>query len=212
MLLRSFAYLPLVLSLAWCLSSVEARAAEQAEAASFLTGLSERAVAQLTDAGVPEDERERRFRALLNEGFDIPLIGRFVLARYWRGATEEERQGFLSTFEDMIVQRFLPMFADHKGERFTVTEVHTDPSRPELVTAYTEIIGPRGAPAQVAWRIHDANGQHKIIDVLVEKVSMVITLRSEYGSFIQRHGGSVSALVDGLRQQLAQKAFAPKTN
>ncbi|MFQ6018777.1 MAG: ABC transporter substrate-binding protein [Kiloniellaceae bacterium] len=49
-----------------------------------------------------------------------------------------------------------------------------------------------------------------MFDVVVEGVSMVITLRSEYGSVIKRMGG-IDGLVRLLRDKLGRGEFAPKT-
>ncbi|MEJ2027313.1 MAG: ABC transporter substrate-binding protein, partial [Limibacillus sp.] len=46
----------------------------------------------------------------------------------------------------------------------------------------------------------------KIVDVRVENLSMAITLRSEYTTQLQRNGGSVSGLIDDLKQRLASGA------
>jgi len=42
----------------------------------------------------------------------------------------------------------------------------------------------------------------KIVDVIVEGVSMGQTQRSEFGSVIRRNGGRVSSLIDELRRRL----------
>ncbi len=98
----------------------QARAQAAQDASRFLADLTDRAVDQLTEPGLSDDEQARRFRNLIGEGFDIPAIGRFVLGRYWRRASEEERAAFLVTFEDLIVHRFMPLFAEYSGEKISV--------------------------------------------------------------------------------------------
>ena len=83
------------------------------DAGGFLSELADRAVDELTEPGIAETEKERRFRALVAEGFDIPAIGRFVIGKYWRRADQADQDQFLEAFEDMIVWRFLPLFADY---------------------------------------------------------------------------------------------------
>src|SRR5215468_5476997 len=52
-----------------------ARAVPAAE--SFVGDLATRGIGSLTVAGIGQDERARRFRALLVENFDVPTIARF---------------------------------------------------------------------------------------------------------------------------------------
>ena len=51
----------------------------------------------------------------------------------------------------------------------------------------------------VDWRLQQRDGAWRIVDVMVEGVSMMVTQRSEFTALIQREGGSVSALNVRLR-------------
>jgi phospholipid transport system substrate-binding protein len=42
-------------------------------------------------------------RELLREDFDVPVLGRFVLGRFWRIFTPSEKQEFLELFENYVV-------------------------------------------------------------------------------------------------------------
>ena len=63
------------------------------------------------------------------------------------------------------------------------------------------IESPNGSSIRVDWRVRLNDGEYKIVDVVIEGVSMVITHRSESASVIQHGGGRVQALIDALRQQ-----------
>ena len=64
-------------------------AAQASESASrFVQQLGEQAINVLQDDGISLAQREMQFRALLIEGFDLNLIGRFVLGRAWKTAGE----------------------------------------------------------------------------------------------------------------------------
>ena len=54
----------------------------------------------------------------------------------------------------------------------------------------------QGQPIRVDWRVR----RGKVIDVIVEGVSMSVTQRSEFASIIQRNGGKVSALINHLKK------------
>lgn len=192
------------------LAAADLRAAESPDAGAFLASLNDRAIEHLTKPGVGRDEQERRFRALLHEGFSIPTIGRFVLGRYWRVAAEEQRRAFLEVFEDVIVQRFLPIFAENSGVTLSVSQVRPIRNYANLVTVTSRMQRAHGDAVKVDWRIRRNDDKYEIVDVVVEGVSIAVTLRSEYGSFILRHGGDVRALVGHLRQQLVAGVVSPK--
>ena len=72
-------------------------------ASGFIENLAKEAVTALTDPDISREERETKFRKMLNEHFAVGTIGQWVLGRYWNTATLEERKEFLVLFEDLLV-------------------------------------------------------------------------------------------------------------
>ncbi|WP_119459119.1 ABC transporter substrate-binding protein [Rhodospirillaceae bacterium SYSU D60014] len=188
----------LVIPLAFATLGIGAVRAGQSgtDAKSFIENLGAEAVEALTGPDLPQDERERRFSAMLNRYFDLPGIGKFVLGRYWRSASEAERQDFLRLFEDFIVKSYAARFAEYSGEQFRVLGVRNEG---DYATVQSLVIRPGAEDVRVDWRLRDADGL-KIIDIMVEGVSMVITQRADFASVIQSRGG-VAGLLDMLRQK-----------
>ena len=59
-------------------------------------------------------------------------------------------------------------------------------------------------PLQVDWRLRERDGGAPVtIDLIVEGVSLIVTLRSEFGSVIERQG--FDGLLVELRQRITQK-------
>jgi phospholipid transport system substrate-binding protein len=63
----------------------------------------------------------------------------------------------------------------------------------------SQIIRPQGPPIEVDWRLEVNDGRYKISDVIVDRVSMALSQRSEFAAIIQRNGGQVSGLLATLR-------------
>ena len=180
----------------------QARAQAVQDASRFLVDLTDRAVDRLTEPGLSDDEQERRFRNLIGEGFDIPAIGRFVLGRYWRRASEAERAAFLATFEDLIVRRFLPLFAENSGNKISVGVTRPFRSDPNFVSVSSKLLRDEGEPIHIDWRVRRGDDGYRIVDIVAEGISIAVTLRSEYTSVLKRNGGDIHALVRKLRAMI----------
>lgn len=185
----------LVLSLTG--ASAPARAGH--EPAHFLAELTERALSQLTQAGVDTTEKRRRFRALIDEGFDVLAIGRFVLGRYWRQADRSTQEAFLQAFEEMMVARSLPLFESYNGERVVVGDAVPLGSNEGFFAVSSLVTRPEGPPIAVDWRIRRTAQGFRIVDIVAEGVSLAVTLRSEYGTALKNHDGDVAKLVEEMR-------------
>ena len=190
-------FLAAVAALLWSPSFAQAGAAG-ADAQKFIDNLGEATVSSLTGSSLSEAERGTRFRSLLESQFDMPGISKFVLARYWRVASDAERADFQRLFEDLLVQAYAKKFAEYAGERFQVagSQANDDDS----ITVNSLINRPNGDVVRLDWRVADAGGL-KISDLIVEGVSLRTTYRSDVASVIQNNGGKVAGLLDALRQK-----------
>lgn len=199
-----------VLALAGLGVPTDAEAFNNQQAASFLSNLQQRAAAELGDTSASEQQKEMRFRKLFNESFDVPTIGRFVIGRYWRGASQSDRDAFLEVFEDVMVQRFLPLLTENSDERFQIGTITPDSRNPDMAIIASQVPRAEGEPYKVGWRIREKGDQYRILDIVAEGVSMVITLRSEYATVLKSSGGKITELTNALREKVSGGAFAPQ--
>lgn len=183
------------------LAALPATAAVDPEAAkTFIRSLANDAIQLMSRKDLPQAERVAKFRELFTRGFDVEAIGRFVLGRYWRDATEAEQKEYLKLFEDLILATYAGRFSEYSGETLTVLDARPDEDRFTLVTSQINRTG-GNPPIRLDWRINESNGGFRIIDVVVEAVSMSVTQRSEFASVIQRGGGKIGSLLVALRDK-----------
>lgn len=168
-------------------------------AAEFIRKMGAEAVQTVNAKNLSDADRERRFGKLFREAFAVPVIGRFVLGQYWRRATEAEQKEYLKLFQDYIVQTYTDRFKGYQGVNFRVGEAKPVREREELVPS--EVLRPGGQPPiAVQWRVR-GDGGYKIVDVIAEGVSMLISQRDEFAAIINRSGGKVAGLIDELRRR-----------
>ena len=187
--------------LAACLVSAPASRAEADDPVGFIERLGVEAIEMLADPALTEQERISEFRRILVAAFDLPTIARFVLGRYWRRATTEERREFESLLEDYIVTTYAAQLGRYRGETLAVGAARGE----DDILVASEIIPHEGPPVRVDWRVRGGSGSYKIIDVVVEGISMVITQRSAFASVIQRSGGRVAGLLSELRKKAERR-------
>jgi phospholipid transport system substrate-binding protein len=178
---------------------VAASPAAADEPTDFISTLGTRAITELADESMSQADRETRFRNLLNEHFDVPAIGRFVLGRHWKVASDEERTEFLGLFEDFIVRSYAVRFAGYSGETFAVKGSTPGPKSATLV--HSKVLRGNAEPIRVDWRVEPRGDKLVITDVIVEGVSMSVTQRSEFASVIQSSGGKIEGLLEALRNK-----------
>lgn len=185
------------------ISVAQANAAEatmKTDPTAFINHFSQVSIDDILNANIDTVEKTARFRTVFNDSFDIPAIGRFVLGRAWRRASDSEKQDFLAVFEDVIVYTWSRRFKQYTGQTIKVLGTSPDGDTGTLVDSV--IIDPAGQTIAVQWRLRQRGERLRIVDIIIEGISMVITYRQDYTSVIRQNGGT-QALLTELRKQAA---------
>lgn len=165
----------------------------------FIDQLAHDGIGFLADESITTDKQRTAFRKLLNNNFDLNTIARFSLGRNWRTASKPQRDEYLKLFKDMIVQVYSERFSDYQGQTLNVTGSRKEGERDILVNS---VLKQDGKPdVDIDWRVRNREGTYKVVDVIVEGVSMAMTQRSDFSSVIQRGGGDMEALLVHLRER-----------
>lgn len=163
----------------------------------FVNNMAQRAIGFLGEESITEEQRKSEFRRLLHDSFDMQTIGRFALGRYWKTATAQQRSEYQKLFENMIVEVYSKRFNDYNGQALEVRSAQAE-GKDTVVQSF--IVPESGPEIQVDWRVRHKDGRYKIVDVIVEGVSMALTQRSDFASVIQRGGGELDILLAELRK------------
>lgn len=167
------------------------------EAAEFVRSLGAEAIAILTTPNATDEQRNERYRDLLDRGFALDTISRFVLGRHWRAASVEQRSEYRRLFREYVLDTYASRLNRYTGETFEVIKSLPLDEKDTLVS--TEIRRPDGGPPiRVDYRVRQRREAHKVVDVQVEGVSLVTTQRAEFASIISRDG------IDGLLKLLRE--------
>jgi phospholipid transport system substrate-binding protein len=172
------------------------------EAAIFVREFADRAIAMLADPGASQAKRADALRDLLRTGFDLDVTGRLVLGRYWRQASARQREAYRQLFEDYVVAIYGRRLGEYSGETLEVRGARLEGERDAIVRSRAQTSDGR-PPVGLDWRLRRSEDGWRIIDVIVEGVSLAITHRSEFAAVIGREGG-----IDGLLRALRNKTTA----
>ena len=195
----------LVVILAVVLLAPGARADDPAIAASaqaLVKSFADEGVSLLEDRSASPAVRAERFRGLLRRYFATEVIARWVLGRHWNQFDAQEREEYYRLFEDLVVYGYAKRFGEYTGERLRIVRTVVDSDTQATVFSEIDRQGGVGQPISVDWRVGGRADVFRIVDVVVENVSLSQTWRSDFSATIQQ-SGRPAALVDTLRARTA---------
>jgi len=173
--------------------AVPARAADEPAAQVIQKAAAEVIELVKNTSGAP---REAGIRDVLMRYFDLPYMGRAALATHWDATSPDQRERFLKAVISAEARAYSERFGQYGGQTLAVTRVSARPNGSSVVDS--KLNQSNGQPIAIQWEVRDSGQGLRITDVKIEGVSMVMTRRSDFNSYIQNNGGKVDALIREL--------------
>lgn len=170
-------------------------------AVDFIQSLGLQAVDVLQDPDAPIATREAGVQKLLRENLDLKAMGKFALGSKWRSASPDDRSEYQTLFSEYVVRSYARRLGGYTGQTFTVEGSSGAGKYDTLVSTVIET--PDQPEIKAGWRVRTlSDGSLKIIDLVVEGVSMLQTERAQFDSVLQSDGlpGLLASLQDRLNR------------
>lgn len=179
--------------------SSPADAAPVDEASKYIETVGNNAVAILTDKSMTKDKKQAKIEKLFRDNVDTAWIGKFVLGRFWKQATEDQKKRYMKEYEAFVTNRYAVRFSDYSSGSFKILGARDDGNNEFTINMQIESGESGSKPVLVDYRVRKA-GHFSVFDIIIEGVSMINTQRSEFASVVTSNG------MDYLITQLATKA------
>lgn len=174
-----------------------------AKAEEFVKNTTQEGLVEIINSKASLAERNARFEKLFNSALDLKFIGRFVLGRYWKTASNEQRDRFIDVYRKLNVQTWSKRFDEFKGKEF-IFKGTTPSSSSNQIFVNSIVPMDQGQPANVVWRVKQEGDKFKIVDIIIENVSLAITARNEYSAFIKKSPKGIDGLIADLENKISK--------
>jgi phospholipid transport system substrate-binding protein len=145
--------------------------------------------------------------SLIRGSFDLDLISRLVLGKFWGRATEEQRAEFKDLFTQYLLNTYAGHLNSYRADTLVVISSKRAGERDYLVRTSVERDKELTA---VVWRLRAGDGDYRIIDVLFHGISLNLTHRNEFASVVRQEG--LDGMLRVLRDRVSRQADAPDRN
>lgn len=189
---------------AFCLTSILVAPAgawaqpAEGSATAFIAAIGARTATVLRGSEATLEQREATLQRSLRDAIDLPAMTGAVLDRT-DGATADQRAEFQAAFAEYVLQTLAPRFGGYAGDSFATTGEQAADGEDVLVA--TRLDRPAGGPLASEWRVRQAGGQWRIVDVAVDGASLVATRHQRFTAALQQPAG-----IDGVTRSLQARA------
>lgn len=174
---------------------------EQEQATKYIQSLADRTLVVI-EKETNREAKKHKLEALFADSVDIKWVGRFVMGRSWRTATDEQKKRYLKAYGDFILGHYAERFSEYASGKFAITGSSKLADGEYIVNMELQNSGAKdGQPVLVDYKVRKSGKGFLVFDVIIEGVSMITTQRSEFSSVIARDG------LDHLIEQLENKSM-----
>jgi len=150
-------------------------------------GLASQVIGILKNTALDSQQKRTQIENIAYNAIDFPTLSKLVLARNWPKFSPTQRSEFEQEFKQHLSMTYGRNVDNYKNEKVQILgerqESHGD------VTVQTKILrGGHSADIQVDYRLRQRDGQWKIIDIIVEGVSLVSNFRSQFQDIVTNGG------------------------
>ncbi len=154
-------------------------------------------VAILARKSEPAETRVAEIESIAYELFDFSTMSKLVLARNWRKLTPEQRVTFVKEFKRHLSHTYGTRLDRYDQERVDVYAAQVEQRND--VSVKTRIVGGQFDGAEISYRLRQQGEPWKIIDVVIEGVSLVSNYRSQFQEVLNT--GTIDDLIAKLRDK-----------
>jgi phospholipid transport system substrate-binding protein len=139
-------------------------------------------------------ERNRTsLRQILLTRFDFAAMAEKSLGNHWKDLDGMEEE-FVSTFTDFVEHSYMSTLGSYRGEKVVYDRDRSDGESGEVDT---RVVGGRGTPIKIEYKLHLTSGQWMVYDAVIDDVSVVENYRSQFARILRT--ASLEELIQNLR-------------
>ena len=187
-----------ILILALFISSINSFAFASFEAEEkFVSNFADNAISILSNESLTASQKNIQFTELVMSSIDMNLISKFVLSKYWKLATDDQKRAYQVAFKQYFISSYANKLDQYSGEKVVIVSSN---AAKKFVIVKSNIVrdGTDTLKIELDWRLLTRDGQTKIIDLSIEGISLIIAQREEFQSFLANNDNSLDALINKL--------------
>jgi phospholipid transport system substrate-binding protein len=144
------------------------------------------------------EERYTYLEHVINKNFDIALISKVILGRYWKSIDDEIKVRFINLLNRLTISTYISRFNSYDNQIFKNISIEQLKENRHLVK--TEFVRLKEKPISFNYIIQKNGKKWRIISVIANGINDLSLKRAEYAAIIKKDG--INTLIGKLEQKI----------
>lgn len=167
--------------------SFAAQADQASGASDYISNIASKVIEIVKDKTISKEQKTDQLYAMLNKDFDLTWMSKFVIGKNYRSLSQDQKNQYQATYSKFFLYSYLPNLMKYSDESFHINKYYE--SDANSFTVETSILRTNGQPPiSINYQVNYKDNQYKVIDIVVEGISAIMSQRSEFSSSVQQLG------------------------
>lgn len=134
---------------------------------------------------------------------DLNYISKFVIGKYWRQMSDEQRKRYQDIFKrySLAVYKSFPLSFNMDKIKYSIISAQVNPKDTNVVANIHLQMGPKKEDIQnilVDFRLHKVGGKVKLIDIKLAESSLILSYRNRFYEMISGNDEDIEWFLEDL--------------
>jgi phospholipid transport system substrate-binding protein len=156
-----------------------------------------------------DKDSERYYREVervLDPTIDFDTFSRGVMARFYKQATDAQRDHFEATFKGGLIRTYAKALLDFGDEKIEVLPPDHPSAQPDQDSVKMEVHSKEGKVYPVIYSMRlDGDGSWRMYNIIINGINIGLTYRDQFASAMKapENHGSLDAVIEGWGETIA---------
>ena len=188
-------------------------AAQTDDAKAMVQNLATEAISILGNDEQGHEAKIDAFTVLLSRDVDLEFVARFVLGRYWRTVQQDRLDEYVDIYGTYLIRANASRLSAYSGEQIEVVSAIEEKAGRYIVKSVVRQTN-GGEDINIDWRVRDRGPDAglKIVDIMIEGISMALTQRDEFKAVMQKSPKDIAPLINIMQKKIDDSKTGDSTS
>jgi phospholipid transport system substrate-binding protein len=143
----------------------------------------------------------REIEAIISPVVDFPYIARQVMGRYYRRASDEERNRFAEVFKTTLLRTYAKSMTGFDLIGYDIQPPSSESPEPDKQVVSVDMKAANGQTYTLVYYMLRQNGRWTLVNVMVDGINLRITFRNQFSDLYERNR-TISATIEAWAEQM----------
>jgi phospholipid transport system substrate-binding protein len=140
--------------------------------------------------------------AIVDRDVDFEYLSKWVMGKYYRQATEEERKQFAVVFKQTMIKTYTKSLLEFDIASYKLVEPTTVSPEDDKQIVSVDVTSGAGTVYTLVNYMAKENGSWKLVNVMLNGINLRITFKNQFADMMQRLQYDVGQVVNSWQAQI----------